>query len=121
MVTVEIFRHSKSDAVRFDREWRSALRTHRLKRRKFGVAELLAWREYARLEVTFAQDGGSESGTVVFDQHETVPHPSELCEQLGLDSVWFFGNGYAWAVHTGHDDWDLAELFERPADTESPS
>lgn len=111
---MEIVRYSKSVAVRFDREWRAGMRANRLERLKFGVAELAVWRERARLGVTFAQDGGPASGAISFDPEETVPHPSELCEHLGLDSIWFFGDGYVWAVHTGHEDWELAELFEKP-------
>jgi len=116
LVTVEIVRYSKADAIRFDREWRAALRRNRLQRLKFGVAELPLWRERAKLGMTFARDGGPENGAITFDVAETVPHPSELCERIGLDSVWFFGVGYVWAVRTGHEDWDLAERFEQPAD-----
>ena len=117
-VAVEINIYSKPEAIRFDGAWRAALRAQRLQRSKFGAPELLVWRERARLGVEFAQDGGPESGSIAFDADEAVPHPSELCEQLGFGSVWFFGDSYAWAVRTGHQDWQLAELFEKPPDSE---
>ena len=113
---MEIHEYSRDEALQFDQEWRAALRAQHLQRSSFGHAELPVWRERAKHGVAFAQDGGSASGTVTFEPDEEVPHPAELCDELGLDSVWFFGEDYDWAIRTGHDDWKLAEAFERPAD-----
>lgn len=113
---MEMVRHSKRDAARFDQEWRAALARHSFERRRLEPADLPLWRERARLGISFASDAGSVSGTITFRDREPVPHPSELCEFLELDSVWIFGESYAWAVHTGHEDWDLAELFEQVSD-----
>jgi len=67
----------------------------------------------AREGLQFVHDGGSTSGSIQFDPHEPVPHPSEVCDHLQLDGVWLFGNDFNWAVHAGHEDWDVAKLFER--------
>ena len=109
---MEIVRHQKRDAVRFDQEWRSVLRERTFERRRLVASDLPTWQDRARLGISFAHDDGSVSGSITFQDRELAPHPSELCELLKLDSVWFFGDAYAWAVHTGHENWELAELFE---------
>jgi hypothetical protein len=116
---MEIVRHSKRDAARFDHQWRAALRERSFLRRRLVVSDISTWQVRARLGITFAHDAGSVSGNITFDDRELTPHPSEICEVLKLDSVWFFGDAYAWAIHTGHEDWDLAELFEQSTDVES--
>lgn len=109
---MEIVRNPRRDAARFDQEWRSALRDRPFERRRLLVSDLPTWQDRARRGVSFADEGGSVSGSITFQDHEPAPHPAELCELLKLDSVWFFGDAYAWAVHTGHENWELAELFE---------
>jgi hypothetical protein len=116
---MQIVQHPKRDAARFDQEWRSALREGRFERRHLVDSDLPTWQHRARLGISFAHDGGSVSGTITFQDRELAPHPSELCELLELDSVWFFGDAYAWAVHTGHENWELAELFEPVLDVDS--
>ena len=116
---MEIVRHPKRDAARFDQEWRSALRKRSFERRRLVASDLPAWQDRARLGISFARDDGSISGSITFQDREPVPHPSELCGFLELDSVWFFGDAYAWAVHTGHEDWELAELFEPAPNSDS--
>ena len=32
---------------------------------------------------------------------------------LGFDAVWLFSTDFAWAIRTGHEDWDRLELFEK--------
>jgi hypothetical protein len=113
---MEITRYSKQDAVRFDREWRAALRAAPRTRRRLGPAPARSTSQTARVGLRFAQDHGTASGAVTFLEGEPVPHPSELCEQLDLDSAWFFPDGYGWAVHTEHEDWELAEVVEEAAD-----
>jgi hypothetical protein len=109
---MDIVRHQKRDAARFDQEWRSALRGRPFERRRLLASDLPRWQDRARLGISFAHDDGSVSGRITFQDRELVPHPSELCELLKLDSVWFFDDAYAWALHTGHENWDLAELLE---------
>ena len=116
---MEIVRHKKRDAARFDQEWRSVLRERSFQRRRLIASDLPTWQDRARLGISFAQDNGSVSGSITFLGLELVPHPSELCESLKLDSVWFFGEDYAWAVHTEHENWELADLFELSPDVES--
>jgi hypothetical protein len=111
---VEIVRHSKHEAVRFDQQWRNALRSPVRQGRQIELADLAAWQELARLDLSFAHDYGTDSGTIVFQDSEPIPHPSELCEQLNLDSVWIFADGFRWAVHTEHEGWEHAEVFELP-------
>ena len=116
---MEIVRHPKRDAARFDQEWRSALRKRSFERRRLVASDLPAWQDRARLGISFARDDGSISGSITFHDREIAPHPAELCELLKLDSVWFFGATYDWAVHTGHENWELAEWFEPLLDADS--
>lgn len=113
---MEIIRYSKHQAIRLHQNWRAALREFG-DGRLFGEPELAAWRERARSGLQFVHDGGTTSGSVQFDQDEPIPHPSELCERLELDGVWLFGSDFTWAVHAGHEDWDLAKSFERGTDS----
>jgi plasmid stabilization system protein ParE len=119
LTPMEIVRHPKRDATRFDQEWRSALRARSFERRRMLASDLLTWQDRARLGVSFAHDSGSVSGSITFQDRELAPHPAELCEFLELDSVWFFGKSYAWAVHTGHENGELAEWLEPWPDADS--
>jgi hypothetical protein len=110
---MKIVRFHKRNAIRFDQEWRSALRELD-GGRPVGSRELSSWYDRAKAGLQFAHDGGTASGSIHFDEDDTVLHPSELCEQLGLDSVWFFARDFTWAVHAGHEDWDIAKVFEVP-------
>jgi hypothetical protein len=83
--------------------------------------ELSTWNDRAKAGVQFVHDGGTTSGSINFNEDEPVPHPSEMCEQLGLDSVWFFASDFTWAVHAGHEDWDLAKVFEVPDSSSTSS
>ena len=112
---MEIVRHQKREAARFDQEWRSALRERHFERRRLIDSDLPTWQDRARRGISFAHQDGSISGSITFQDRELPPHPSELCEALKLDSVWFFGDAYAWAVHTEHENRELAELFEPSA------
>jgi hypothetical protein len=105
--------YAKRDAIRFDQQWRAAL-CELDTGRTFGALEMPTWHERARLGIQFVREGETTSGIVHFEENETVPHPSELCGYLGFDRAWFFGIDFTWAVHAGHEDWDIAELFERP-------
>lgn len=116
---MQVERHSKRDAVKFDRQWRAALRNAPRLRRRFNSSDLPVWSEWARVGLLFAHDGGTSSGTIRFEDGEAIPLPSELCEELGLDAVWFFADGYRWAVHAEHEDVDLAEVFEESPGTDS--
>ena len=106
--------HTKQDAVRFDQQWRASLRTGEHSRRLTRDVEMSRWRATAIAGLFFAHEGGTESGHIDFEPEETVPHPSELSQSLGFDRVWLFPTNFAWAIRTGHEDWDRLELFEKP-------
>ena len=110
---MKITLHAKQDAVRFDQQWRALLRTGEQSRRLTRDVEMSRWRATAIAGLFFAHDGGTESGRVDFELGETVPHPSELSQSLGFDRVWLFPTNFAWAIRTGHEDWDRLELFEK--------
>lgn len=108
---MKIVRFAKRDAIRFDQEWRAAIRELD-GGRTVGSLELATWYDRAKSGIRFAHDGGTTCGSVHFDEDETVPDPSEMCEQLELDAAWFFASDFTWAIHAGHEDWDLAKVFE---------
>jgi hypothetical protein len=110
---MKITRHATQDAIRFDRQWRASLRTGEHGRRQTGVIELSRWRTKAIAGLLFAHGGGTESGRIDFEPDETIPHPSEVSQMLGLDAVWLFSTDFTWAIRTGHEDWDRLELFEK--------
>jgi hypothetical protein len=126
---MNVTRYAKRDAIRFDQQWRAAL-CELDTGRTLGALEMRAWHERARLGIQFVHEAETTSGIVHFEENETVPHPSELCGHLeenetvphpselcghlGFDRAWFFGIDFTWAVHAGHEDWDVAELLERP-------
>ena len=111
---MKITLHSKQDAVRFDQQWRASIRAGEHIGRRTRDLEMSRWRASAIAGLLFAHDGGTESGCVDFEPGETIPHPSELSQSLGFDAVWLFSTDFAWAIRTGHEDWDRLELFEKP-------
>lgn len=57
---------------------------------------------------------GQKAAVLTLNQRRLFPHPSELSQSLGFDHVWLFPTNFAWAIRTGHEDWDRLELFQKP-------
>jgi hypothetical protein len=112
---MNIVLYTRRNAVQFGGNWRVALREMG-EGCILGPLELSAWREDAKAGFHFAHDGGTATGSVHFDPQEVVPPPSEVCERIQLDAVWFFATDFSWALHTEHEDLDTATLFKKSAE-----
>lgn len=105
-----ITHYSKQEAMQLGREWRQAAATAPLRRVPFREVYVAEWRARAANGLRFLHENDSIAGTVEFEAGDVIPPPGELSHDLlGLDSAWFFGSGYEWALYGNHEDWDVLE------------
>lgn len=112
-----ITHYSKQEAMQLDREWRQAAATTPLRRVPFREEHVAEWRARAKSGLRFLHEGDSIAGTIEFEAGEVIPPPAELSHDLlRLDSAWFFGRGYEWALSGDHEEWDVIELQSESAE-----